>query len=249
MLRRIQSRVLWGLLLIGGGTLFLLQNLGVVPQGLELFWALALAVAAVLFLIPFVASPANWWASIPGFGLLGLAAIVAYGRLAPAARNDWGGSLFLGMLGAGFIAVYLRQPRHWWALIPGGSLVSLAAVAAMDNFGRADLGGTVFFFGLGMTFALLAVLPGPPANRRWPLYPALSLLLLALIVSVPGERFAMIAWPVVLILVGLFLLVRRPRRAPPGRVASPGAGTSSAPASAPAAPSSSETPGAPDGDP
>lgn len=249
MLRRIQSRVLWGLLLIGGGTLFLLQNLGVVPQGLELFWALAFAVAAVLFLIPFVASPANWWASIPGFGLLGLATLVAYGRLAPAARNDWGGSLFLGMLGAGFIAVYLRQPRHWWALIPGGSLVSLGAVAALGNFGRSDLGGTVFFFGLGMTFALLAVLPGPPANRRWPLYPALSLLLLALIVSVPGERFVMIAWPVLLILVGLFLLVRRPRRAPPDRVASPGAGPVSSPESAPAAPSTSEKPGAPEGEP
>ncbi|MGH2605067.1 MAG: hypothetical protein ACRDG5_00610, partial [Anaerolineales bacterium] len=113
MLRRIQSRVLWGILLIGGGILVLLQNLGFLPKGFELFWSLVIGAAAVLFLIPFVAAAANWWAAIPGFGLLGLAALIAYGRLAPAARNDWGSSLFLGMLGLGFVAVYLRQTRHW----------------------------------------------------------------------------------------------------------------------------------------
>jgi len=214
MLRRIQSRVLWGILLIGGGILILLQNLGFVPQGLELFWALVFAAAAVLFLIPFVAAAANWWAAIPGFALLGLAALLGYGILAPAARNDWGGSLFLGMLGLGFVAVYVRQPHHWWALIPGGVLVTLAAVAGLDNLGLAHLGGTVFSFGLGMTFALLAVVPGPAANRRWPLYPALALFVLALITWVPGERFALIAGPVLLIGFGLYLLFRRPRHAP-----------------------------------
>lgn len=215
MLRRIQSRVLWGILLIGGGILILLQNVGVVPKGLELFWALVFAAAAVLFLIPFVAAAANWWAAIPGFALLGLAALLGYGSLVPAGRSDWSGSLFMGMLGLGFVAVYLRQAHHWWALIPGGVLVTLAAVAGLDNVGLAHLGGTVFFFGLGMTFALLAVVPGPAANRRWPLYPALALFLLALVTWVPGERFALIAGPVLLIGLGLYLLFRRPRHAPP----------------------------------
>lgn len=221
MFRRIQSRVLWGVLLIGGGTLFLLQNVGVLPEGLELFWALVFAVGAVLFLIPFVAAPSNWWAAIPGFALLGLAALLAYGRLAPAARMDWGGSLFLAMLGLGFVAVYVRRIRHWWALIPGGVLVTLAVVAGLANLGRAELGGTVLFFGLAMTFALLAVVPGPAANRRWPLYPALALLLLALVAWVPGERFALIAWPVLLIGFGLYLLLRRPRHAPPAPGSAP----------------------------
>ncbi len=247
MLQRIQSRVLWGILLIGGGTLILLQNLGVVPQGFELFWALVLGVSAVLFLIPFVAGRANWWAAVPGFGLLGLAALIAYGRLAPAARNDWGGSLFLGMLGLGFVAGYLRQTRHWWALIPGGTLVALAAVAGLDNLGRADLGGTVLFFGLAMTFALLAVVPGPAANRRWPLYPALALLLLALVASVPGERFALIAGPVLLIGLGLYLLLRRPRRAPPAPSAPPAPAATRAPESRPeTAPPAPETPPSPE---
>lgn len=214
MLRRIQSRVLWGILLIGGGILILLQNLGFLPKGFELLWALVIAAAAVLFLIPFAAAAANWWAAIPGFGLLGLAALIAYGRLAPAARYDWGSSLFLGMLGLGFVAVYLRQTRHWWALIPGGVLVTLAAVAGLDNLGLAHLAGTVLFFGIGMTFVLLAVIPGPAANRRWPLYPALALFLLALVTWVPGERFALIAGPVLLIGFGLYLLFRRPRHAP-----------------------------------
>jgi hypothetical protein len=221
-MRGIRTRVLWGVLLIAGGVLFLLQNLGIVPQGLELFWALVFALAALLFLIAFFARAENWWAAIPGFAFLGLAGAVASDRFAtPGAQ--WGGSFFLAMLGLGFFAVFLRQPRHWWAIIPGGSLVTTAVVAGLGEVGRDDLSGPVLFFGLGLTFAILALLPGPAGRRRWPLFPAISLLALALLTLAPGQRLASLAWPAILILVGIYLLVRRPRArvAPPAPTPQP----------------------------
>jgi hypothetical protein len=201
-------------LLIGGGTLFLLQNLGFVPEGLQVFWALVFAVGAVLFLVSYAASPTNWWAAIPGFALLGLAIVLTLDRLAPAAWGDVGGILFLGALAIGFLAVYIRQRHHWWALFPAGVLMTLTAVAGSDQVGLGEEGGTIFFFGLGLTFALIALI-GPQGNRRWALFPALFLLIMALLVSGPGERLATIAWPIVLIGGGLFLLLRRPRREAP----------------------------------
>ena len=210
-MRGIQTRVLWGVLLIAGGVLFLLQNLGIVPQGLELFWALVFGLAALLFLIAFFARAENWWAAIPGFTFLGLAGAIASDRLALPGWAQWGASFFLGMLGLGFFAVFLRQPRHWWAIIPGGSLFTTAVVAGLGETGRDDLSGPVLLFGLGLTFAILALLPAPDGRRRWPLVPAISLLALALLTLAPGQRLASMAWPAILILGGIYLLVRRPR--------------------------------------
>ena len=95
-MKRLESRVLWGVLLIAGGVLFLLDSLGVIAVG-AVVWPFLLGTASVAFLVVFLTAPqTNWWAAIPGFVLLGLMGTALFDQLAPAAAEVWGGSNSVG---------------------------------------------------------------------------------------------------------------------------------------------------------
>jgi hypothetical protein len=216
-MRRFDLRVVWGLLLLAAGVLLLLQNFNIVTGALNLIWAFLTGVAAIFFLFTFVSNRANWWALIPGVILLGLTAVITLGVAAPALAAAWGGPVFLGGIGLSFVAVYLASREQWWAVIPGGVLGTLAVVAAMETvFKRAEARvstGGIFFIGLGLTFALVGLLPTPQGRMRWAFIPALVLLLMGLLIFAAAEQFINYLWPVALILFGLWLIFRafRPR--------------------------------------
>ena len=149
MIRWLESRILWGSLLILGGVLFLLQNLGMFELG-DLFWALLLGLAGVFFLSLFLQNRANWWAIIPGFTLLSIGLLIALGRLAPSLAQVWGGSIVLGGIGLSFLVIYLLDRGNWWAIIPGGVMLTLMVIAGLGNaFTGIETGGRVFI-GLGV---------------------------------------------------------------------------------------------------
>jgi hypothetical protein len=173
--------------------------------------------AGLFFLYVYLADRANWWALIPGIILLDLAVVVALSLTRLALLEDWAGPLVLGGIGLSFWAVYLARREHWWAIIPGGVLFTLAAVAGMDTVfqrmeRRVDTGG-VFFVGLGLTFALVGLLPIPRGRMRWAFIPALVLVIMGLFIFAAAEQLLNYLWPVALILFGLYLVFRtfRPR--------------------------------------
>jgi len=88
-MKALASRTLWGSLLILGGILFLLDNLGYIKIG-GLVWAIILAVGGLVFVSVFLGDRQHWWALIPGIILLALAATVAVDYLF-AGRADLGG--------------------------------------------------------------------------------------------------------------------------------------------------------------
>ena len=98
----------------------------------------------------------------------------------------------------------------WWAIIPGGVLVTLAAVAGLERGTDIQTGG-IFFLGLGATFILVALAPNPHGQMRWAFIPAAVLLILGLLLFV-GFHGHHYIWPLSLISAGLFLLVRAFRR-------------------------------------
>ena len=214
-MKRIETPIILGLVLIGAGVLFLLQNLGVLGPLGALVWALAFAIGGGAFLTAFAAAPARWWALIPGFALLSLSALIGLQELSPALAGPWGGALFLGGIGLGFCTVYLTGRARWWALIPGGALLTVAAVAGLSENIDGPALGWVLFLGLALTFGLVASVPAPSGPMRWALIPAGILLTMALVgMAFTGEVLG-ILWPLVLILAGLYLAyraVRVPRR-------------------------------------
>jgi hypothetical protein len=207
-MKRPESRILWGLLLIAGGVLFLLESLGIIAVG-TILWPVLTGIASLTFLFVFVSAPrANWWAAIPGFVLLGLTGTIALDQLVPEAAGEWGGALFLGGIALAFWVIYFVNPEHWWAVIPGGVLLTLALVAGLSSALEGVEMGGVFFFGLGLTFALLALLPTPEGRLTWAIIPAFVLLAMGALITAAAAEVIDYVWPVALILGGLYLLYR-----------------------------------------
>lgn len=207
-MKRLESRVLLGVLLIAAGVLFLLQSLGVIRVTV-LLWPILLGIASLAFLYVFLSAPqTNWWAAIPGFVLLGIAVTAALSEIAPAVGEVLSGPLVLGSIALPFWLVYVVNREHWWAVIPGGVLLTLALVAGLSSLVEgAEMGG-VFFLGLGLTFALLAVLPTPEGRLVWPIIPAVVLLLMGVLITAAAVELMNYVWPVLLVLGGLYLLYR-----------------------------------------
>jgi hypothetical protein len=201
------DRMAWGFLLILGGVLFLLENLNVISIS-GLFWALLFALAGLAFLSTFFSDRAAWWAILPGVIFLSLGGLIAMGVLAPGLADSLGGGFFLGGISLAFWLVYLVDRRNWWAVIPGGVLATIAVVAGLGDRAPGMETGGIFFMGLGLTFALLGVLPNPGVNLRWAFIPAGILIVFGVLIAAASSNIVNYVWPVLMILGGLYLLLR-----------------------------------------
>jgi len=207
-MKKLELRVLWGLLLIAGGVLFLLDSLGIVAVG-AILWPALIGIASLAFLVIFLTDPqGNWWAAIPGFVLLGLTGTIALDELAPQVGETWSGSFFLGGIALAFWVIYLVNREHWWAVIPGGVLLTLAVVAGLSEVLEGVEMGGIFFLGLGLTFALLALLPTPGGRLTWSIIPAIVLLVMGVLITAAAAELINYVWPLALVLGGLYLLYR-----------------------------------------
>jgi hypothetical protein len=190
----------WAYVLIAGGVFLLAANLGLLEWMSRWVWAVVFLGAGAGFLVYSRTIPRHWWAIIPAFTLAALGVSILTG--------DSGGPLFLGIVGVGFAAVYLSDREHWWALIPAGVLLTLAVVAYIDDSTLGYDTGWLFFLGIAATFFLLGLLPKGSGGQRWALYPALGALGLALVTVLTGTVSELVL-PVMLVVAGAFMLVRR----------------------------------------
>lgn len=204
---KLRGRAWWGIILIVLGILFLLQEFQVVGSAFQYLWMIIFAAAGVYFGWLYISSRAQWWAVIPASALIGLSLVMVEDVFVLFPGLDLGGPLFLGSLGAGFWLVYARRREHWWALIPGGVLLTLALVAGLEDIGY-DSGGAIFFLGLGLTFILVAILPSEKLDTRWSLIPAAVMILLGLSQLSRIGEVLFTYWPGLLILVGAYILIQ-----------------------------------------
>jgi hypothetical protein len=205
MLKWLESRILWGSLLIIGGVLYLLENLGLVQFG-GIFWAVLLLLGGLFFLSIFLANRMNWWALIPGLVLLSIGIVVAIDTFAPAFIEIWGGSIVLGGIGTSFLLIFLLNREMWWAIIPAGVLLSLAVIIGLSNYlPDTEIGG-LFLIGLGLTFAVVAIIPTSQGQMLWAWIPAGVLVVIGLIITAASGDLIKYIWPVALILGGAALL-------------------------------------------
>ena len=200
IMKRIDWRIVLGGLLVLGGALGILEQFGLLKDASGFFWGFVFAVGGAGFLYVFLTNRPSWWAAFPAFALLGL----AFSSFLPASLDGWGGLAFLGLLGLGFWLVYFTDRERWWAIIPGGVLVTLGVVSALDDLTGMETGG-VFFLGLGLTFLLVAILPGV-RQMAWAFIPAAALLVMGLLMGTPFFGLTDYIWPAALIVGGILLI-------------------------------------------
>lgn len=212
------ARRSWGYLLVGIGALMLLDRL--LPNVTDLVWTAVMLVAGAMFVRMWRREPDVWWPLIPGLALLALGAgsllgILGLDRLAGALS---GALLFVG-LGTAFLIVYLRDREHWWAVIPSGALLGLAGSAFLGSLGMDAMAGASLFVGLAAAFVWLLVIE----RQAWAIFPAGAMVALVLVVlgEAAGLRLPRglgsvndLVWPLFLIVLGAWLLLRRERTAP-----------------------------------
>lgn len=204
MIKRIDASIFGGLALILAGVLFALQTMGLLDNVGDLFWGGVFLFAGLLFLIAFVTG--SWWAVIPGLTLAGIGGLI----LLPDSLEVYGGALFLGSIGLAFWLVFLtgRQDR-WWALIPAGVLTTLALVTFLPDLVGSEATGSIFFFGLALTFLLIALV----TKMRWAYYPAIALAAIGFLALLAVGELANYIWAAIFIGGGVYLLYRYFRRA------------------------------------
>jgi hypothetical protein len=202
-MRRYDPRLWLGVLLVLGGLLSLLDVMGVISNGGGIFWGLILGTGGLIFLYMLINNRENWWAAFPAFTLLGL----AISSFLPSSLSAYDGLVFFAGISLGFWWVYFTDKQRWWAIIPAGVLLTLGVVSVVDNTPSDLATGGLFFLGLGLTFILVAILPGE-GGRSWALIPGTVLLLFGALLGTPLRGVTNYLFPAVLILLGGYFVLR-----------------------------------------
>lgn len=202
-MKPVNWRIILGLIILVIGGLALMQSLDVLKIGStfgQLIIPACFLAGGIVFLYVLLVSRHNWWAAIPGFTLLGLGAMLGVNALPGMQNNDWTAAIFLGSIGLGFLVIYLIDHVHWWAIIPAGTMFSIALLVAF--------GGVYFLFlGLAVTFALVAVLPTGMGNRFWPWIPAAVMGVMGITFLFTEHGSVGYVLPAIIIAGGLFLII------------------------------------------
>lgn len=164
--------------------------------------ALFLWACAAPFLILFRKDPKFFWASLPGgfLAIVGLVALISGTRVG-SALLAW--LLYWG-IGATFAVIFVKQPARWWAIIPAGAFFSMGLVALIE---RIDLGGPssqgfIFCLGLAATFAFLYLIRNEANKLQWAKFPAIVLLVVAVLFL-----FSALSWGGLVKIVSLIMVV------------------------------------------
>jgi hypothetical protein len=207
-MKRTDTNILVGLVLSGAGFLFLLVNLGLLGPAAAAVWAGAFVAGGVIFLAVFWRDRVRWWALIPGFVLLSIGMLIGLDEFVPSFDETWGGALVLGGISLSFWMIYLTDHARWWAVIPGGVLLSVAAIVIVSQQLPGQDLGWVIFLGIALTFGLVYLLPTGAGRNRWAIYPAAVMLGMSLLLLTTMGHVLNILWPVALILAGLYMAYR-----------------------------------------
>ncbi|MCW5873755.1 MAG: hypothetical protein KIS88_03820 [Anaerolineales bacterium] len=202
-------RNLLGVLLILFGVYLVLEQFGIIPASARgLVPAALFIIAAISLFSMFFANPSRWWAAMVGFFLSGLAISALVGVFAPDMSERIGGPIFLGALSLGFASVFLINRELWWAIIPSGVTLSLAAVSYFESTPEQlpfEPAG-VLFIGLGLTFLLLSTVKAQGQQLAWAIYPAIPLLVFGTMLALGTEQSWSVMGPLLLIAGGVWLL-------------------------------------------
>ncbi len=196
-----KSSIFWGLLLIGGGILALLQQMGAIAQLPDTIWVWIFALVSLAGFISYLMGGKEQWGWLFPAGIFGGLAVTIAMATNDVDNAAVGSPLFFGLL-IPFIAAYFAdRARNWWALIPGGVMLFLALTTLLvDNIGGEWI-GSMFLFLIGLSFLIVYL---NNRTRTWALLVAYILGVLSIAPALAaGGSMAAYFGPVFLFAVAL----------------------------------------------
>lgn len=97
------------------GGVIALATIGFPEGGIAAYVMMAIALP---FYVVYLRNRANWWALIPAYAMTALAVLVLLPTRLMA--GELVAAYVVFAIALPFLYVYVRNRRHWWALIPGG---------------------------------------------------------------------------------------------------------------------------------
>jgi hypothetical protein len=196
--------------LIPAWVLFILGTITLLSEHVDgnLIGALFLYSVALPFLVVYLTDRTRRWALIPAAAT---AVIGTIPLLSTFVGGDWIGVAVMLVFSAPFFFVYFRWPEQWWALIPAGIFASIGVVALLGMLVPQNLPvfegilRGVLLLGFGLTFGALWLLRGTRPTA-WALYPAIGLLIAALLACFSGEN-SNLFWAIIILAAGVVLVV------------------------------------------
>jgi hypothetical protein len=180
--------------------------------GALVMWSIALP-----FFVVYLRSRKDWWALIPAFIMGGMGFVVL---LAGQRADAIIGTFVMLVIALPFFAVFFFAKGQWWAIIPAGIMTTIAIIIPFaestepESFG-ARLVAAVMFLGFALPFAWLWFKQSQYPTV-WAKYPTVGFIIAAIVTMALGGVIEF-GWPVVLIVIGAWLLYdnfRQPKLKP-----------------------------------
>lgn len=174
----------------------------------NLVGALFLYSIALPFLVVYLLNRKHRWAIIPATAI---AVVGTMPLVSMLIGGDLLGVVVMALFSLPFFVVYFRSKDNWWALIPAGIFATIGVVVAITLLlpeDQSDWNGVmtgILLLGFGLTFGILW-LRRHTQPTDWAKYPAIGLLVAAVLAVVLGRNFQNY-WAVVLLIVGVLLIV------------------------------------------
>lgn len=164
--------------------------------------ALILYGIALPFLYVYLKDKRKQWALIP---FTAMAVIGTIPLLESVVSAGWFDVVVVLLMAVPFLVVYFWKKQNWWALIPAGVFVSIALGLLSEQLLHVPFPAELFLAGLGFTFGMLWLMRAR-YQTDWAKYPALVLLVIAVIVLLSQESTGIIG-PAALVVVGISIVV------------------------------------------
>jgi len=166
--------------------------------------AYVLPAIALPFIVVFLRDRSRWWALIPAYILLAVAAMILLSETV-FLPDTFQATFVLTAIALPFLVVYMQDRAQWWALIPAYVLLSIGVMILLEELGVLSdfLVPAYVMFVIALPFFVVYI-----RNRKqwWLLIPggimaAIGLSLLMV------EAFQYV-FPALVILVGFWILIR-----------------------------------------